>query len=72
MCALRSPPNGPVWHKPFLRWVWAQDCNQDTPGIPQNASGPVGIPLKKAIELSPPRRITACGDDSLRLEERQS
>ena len=33
--------------RPLLRWVPAQDRIPDTPGIPQNASVPVGIPLKR-------------------------
>ena len=32
--------------KPFLRWVWPKGRSPDTPGIPKNAWGPVGIPLK--------------------------
>ena len=31
----------------FLRWVRVQSCSPDAPGIPKNASGTVGIPLKR-------------------------
>ena len=33
--------------KLFLRWIQAQGRSPDTPGIPLNASGPVGISLKR-------------------------
>ena len=44
----------------FFRWVRAQGRSPHTPGISKNASGPVGIPLKKgrlrrqAMNLTPP------------------
>ena len=41
------PPTRPVWHKAFLRWVQAQGPSLDAPGGSKNASGPVGISLKK-------------------------
>ena len=59
------PPTERVWQKAFLRWVRVQGCIPDTPGITKNASGPVGIPLKKgrlrlqAINLTTPRRVKA-------------
>ena len=31
----------------FFRWVQAQDCGRGTPSGSKNASGPVGIPLKR-------------------------
>ena len=31
----------------FKKWVWAQDCSPDVPSISENASDPVGIPLKR-------------------------
>ena len=43
---LTAPPNEQVWHKAFLRWVRAPGWSPDSFGIPQNASGSVGIPLK--------------------------
>ena len=43
------PPTGRMWHKAFLRWVRAQGLNPDAPGIRKNASGPVGIPLKRGV-----------------------
>ena len=36
----------------FFRWVQAQGNNPDTTGGSKNASGPVGIPLKRAHQLS--------------------
>ena len=33
--------------RPFFRWVQLQGCSLDTPSIPKNASGPVGISLKR-------------------------
>ena len=44
----RTPnQTGKCRSRPFLRWVQAQGRNLDTPGIPKNASDPVGIPLKR-------------------------
>ncbi len=40
-------PTGRMWHKAFLRWVREQGRSPDSPGDSKNASGPVGIPLKK-------------------------
>ena len=54
-----------VWHKAFLRWVRAQGYGPDMPGISKNASGLVGITLKKgylkrqAIILAFPERVRA-------------
>ena len=36
----------------FLRWVQAQDRSRDAPGIPKNAPGPIGIPLKMFISTT--------------------
>ena len=44
------PPTGRLWLNAFLRWVRAQGFSPDTPGIPKNASGPVGIPRKGAFQ----------------------
>ena len=41
------PPTVRVWHKAFFRWVQAQGLSRDMPGSSKNASGPVGIPLKR-------------------------
>ena len=41
------PSIGRVWHRVFFRLVWAQDRSPDTPSIPQNASGLVGLPFKR-------------------------
>ena len=32
----------------FIIWVWARGHSPNTPGGPKNASGPVGIPQKRA------------------------
>ena len=44
------PPHQPDEYgaRPFFRWVRAQRRSPDTPGIPKNASGPVGILLKRS------------------------
>ena len=39
------PPTGRVWHKALFRRVWPQGRCPETPGIPKNASGSVGIAL---------------------------
>ena len=31
--------------RPFLRWVWSQDCSPHVSGITKNTFGPVGIPF---------------------------
>ena len=62
---LTAPPNGQGWHKAILRWFRAQDRSPHAPGSSKNASGHVGIPLK--INLTPPKRVKAWGDGSLRL-----
>ena len=42
------PSNRSSMAQRFFRLLQAQGRSSDTPGIPQNASGPVDIPLKKA------------------------
>ena len=44
---LTTPPNGQMWHKVFFKVVQAQGQSPDASGIPKNASGPIGIPLKR-------------------------
>ena len=51
-----APLNSWVWYKAFLRWVWAQDRSPDTPDIPKNASGLVGIYPPKKEGTSSARR----------------
>ena len=63
------PPTGRVWHKAFLRWVWAQGRSADALGIPKNASKK-GHLRCQAINLTPPRRVKAQGDAPLKLEVR--
>ena len=46
ICHAPHTQTGECDTKPFLRWVWAQDCSPDTPDILKNASGSIGIPLK--------------------------
>ena len=72
---LCTSPNRRVRNKGFLRWIWAQGRTPDTADFPKNASGPVGIPLKRrnlrrqAINLAPTRRVRVRGDGPLKLEE---
>ena len=44
----RISPNGRVRHKAFLRWVLVQSRSPCAPSILKNASGTVGIPLKRS------------------------
>ena len=60
--------------RPFKRWVRVQDRSRDVPDISQICLGPCRHSLKKgrlrrqAINLTPPRRVKACGDGPLRLK----
>ena len=63
-------PTGEYGTRPFLRWVQAQDRSIDVPGIPQNASGFVGIPLKKEHLRHQAINLSLLGSNgSLRLKE---
>ena len=60
----------------FFKWIRAQARGPDTFGGSKNTSGPVGIPLKKGVPQAPGdkpnsswRRVKACGNGTLRLEE---
>ena len=70
-----SHQTGKCGTRPFLRWVLMLSLSPDAPSIPKNASGHVGIPLKRcisgvrqAINLTPPSRVKAWGDSPLKLE----
>ena len=41
------PPDGRVWHKAIFRWVQAQGRGPDASCSSKNASGPVGVTLKR-------------------------
>ena len=56
-----------MWHKAFLRRVRTQSSSTDAPGIPQNALGPVCIPLKRGAASL--RRVRVWEDGHLRLKE---
>ena len=47
---LCAPPNGWVWHKDFLRWVWVTDHSPDMPSIPKNASSPISSILHVRLQ----------------------
>ena len=69
------PTNRMSMAQGFFWWVQAQGRSPDVSGCSQNASGPVGILLKRgaigARRLNPasPSRVTASGFGPLRLED---
>ena len=59
--------------RPFLRWVRAQGRSPEAPGIPKNASGPVGILSKGAPQMpsdkpNPSEAGYSLGDGPMRLD----
>ena len=62
-----------MWHKAFIRWIWAQDNSSDTPSIPKDALGPIGIPLKRGTtgdKATPSKEVYSLGIQPLKLKEK--